>query len=160
DRDVPAGGLRVRAQLVRTVDDLLRLVLVDAGDAHGELDAQAEALALLADPHLCVDDGLRRVDAQLLAGQAQGTLEAGAVAHGEELLRVGALTGSAHLLGRLECDLELPVVGGAAAVATAGDLCACGVGDGFRSVHRVLLLVTQGSRPSGPSAEPLTLDPF
>src|SRR5699024_3565425 len=63
DGDVPAGGLRVRAQLVGAVHELLRLVLVDARQADGELDAQAEALALLADADLRVDDGVGRVDA-------------------------------------------------------------------------------------------------
>src|SRR5699024_6372824 len=90
DRDVASRGLRVRAELVRTVDGLLRGLSVDIGDGHLELDRQAEALALLADAHLSVDDGLRRVDALFLARQAQRGLEAAAVADGEELLGVGS----------------------------------------------------------------------
>src|SRR5699024_641395 len=47
DRDVASSGLRVRTELVSTVDGLLRGVSVDIGDGNLELDRQAEALALL-----------------------------------------------------------------------------------------------------------------
>src|SRR5699024_5909428 len=115
----------------------LRLVLVDTRQADGELDAQAEALTFLADAHLCVDDGVRRVDAHLLAGQPQGTLEAGAVADGEQLLRVRAAAGATPLPGCPQVALESLGVGGAVPVTASRDFRARRVSDVLRGVHVV-----------------------
>src|SRR5699024_11103953 len=140
DSDVASRGLRVRAELVSTVDGLLRGVSVDIGDGNLELDRQAEARALLADPHWCIADGLRRVDALFLARQAPRRLEAPAVADGDELLGVGSAARSALLLGGAQVDVDHLVVGGTVSVTSAGDLCLRGVGDALRCVHSLLLL--------------------
>src|SRR5699024_8674016 len=141
DRDVASRGLRVRAELVSTVDGLLRGLSVDIGDGHLALDRQAEALALLADAHLSVDAGLRRVDALFLARHAQSGLEAAAVADGEELLGVGSAARSALLLGGAQVHVDHLVVRGTVSVTSTGDLCLRGVGDALRCVHSLLLLV-------------------
>src|SRR5699024_745116 len=127
-RDVASSGLRVRTELVSTVDGLLRGLSVDIGDGNLELDRQTAALALLADPHLSVDNGLRRLDALFPALQAQSGLEAAAVADGEALLGVGSAARSALLLGGAQVHVDHLVVGGTVSVTSTGDLRLRGVG--------------------------------
>ena len=60
DVDVAAGGVGVRAHLVRRVDQLLAVRPLDARQRDDQLDGQAETLALLADADLGGHRGVGR----------------------------------------------------------------------------------------------------
>src|SRR5699024_5350132 len=74
--DVPAGGLGVGAQLVGALGELLRGVGVLAGDCDFHRYCESKTFTLGADSHVRGDDGVGRVNARRLAGEAKSFLEA------------------------------------------------------------------------------------
>src|SRR5580698_8198788 len=88
-RDVAPGRLRVRAELVRELDELLGLRTVDAWDLDGQLDADPDAGLGGAERDV---SGHRRVGGVDVLGRGavgERPLETGGIAGGEEGLRVG-----------------------------------------------------------------------
>ena len=81
------------------LDEGLGAVEVDAGDEHLDVGGQGEGVALGAEPDRGAHEGVGGVDAHFFGGQSHGSLEAGAVAHGEECFGVGAVAGAAQFLG-------------------------------------------------------------
>ena len=104
-----------------------RLVVLDRGQGHGQLDRDREAAVLAGDQvHLGVDLDVADLELAAAGDGGQGALEAGGVADREELLGVRPPLLAAHLGRRAQVDLEHPV-GGA---AVAGDPAAGDVGLG------------------------------
>ena len=90
--DIATGGVGVRAHLVGGIDQALRLVLGQARQADMQVDIQAETTGDLADADVGSDRGVIRDFAFSLAGdEFQCADEAGRIAGGEQLLRVGGL---------------------------------------------------------------------
>ena len=106
------------------LDEVLDHGLVEPGHRDGQLGSDAEALAVIAradadigrnacvfrDPHL------------LLAGdELERAEEAGRIAHGEELLGIGAFAATAaEFLRRVQHELDVAGIGRGLAFAAAG----------------------------------------
>ena len=119
-----------------------RLLVRKCGDDDLQGHGQAElALLVRAETHLGTHARVAEVGLRLARHQLQRGVEARRVARCEELLGVGAVAGSAELLGGGEAEVD-------AAVAAAGVSVATGTGGegrgGVQSVHRVVLLVGVG----------------
>src|SRR5690606_5891978 len=129
--DVAAGGVGVRAHLVCLLDQRLQGVAGEPRRGHRQRGLQAEATAQGADAHVGGDRGRGRQRNLLLAGdELQRAQEAGRVAGGEQLLRVGAFAArAAQLARRGQGEVELAVGGGGAAFAAAGGGGGAGVED-------------------------------
>src|SRR6266542_2941607 len=123
DRDVAAGGVGVRADLVgggnQVLDDLpVERRHVDL-QVHGQ--AVADATCDRAEPDLGGYRRTRDVLAGLARDQLERVVEAGGETGREQLLGVRAVAGAAYLLRRRDDHVELAVVGrGAAVAATFG----------------------------------------
>ena len=98
----------------------LNAVQLDAGDEHLEGGGDRVGLTLGAKADGGAHDGVRGVDVHLLGGQTHGTLEAGAVAHGEEGLGIGPAAGATQLLGGAQVEGEAQRVNGGGSGAAAG----------------------------------------
>src|SRR5262249_11090345 len=112
DVDIAAGGLRVRADLVRLVHEFVGSALLQAGQVADEVRVDAEAaLGILTEPALDRHAG-RVVEVDLLGAchQTNRAEEACGVAGREELLGVGALAAAASGLGRAGVQID-PAVG-------------------------------------------------
>src|SRR5216683_207619 len=136
DGDVAAGGLGVRAHLVRGLRQLLRLRTVHVRQVDHERYRQREGLAFRPDAYPgChgrpVHIGLRPAPHKL-----QRTVEARRVAGGEELLGVAALPRAAHLGREREVKVN-PLVGRGdmTVAATTGGHGLGGVEDLVRAGH-------------------------
>src|SRR5690349_21320445 len=122
--DVAARRVRVRADLVGLLDELLRDRLFETGDVHGELDGQLEAAGpVRADPHLGGYLRRRKLNLARARDGGEGGVEARRVAGREELLGVGRVTaGATHLL-RDRQHLVDHAVGGAHLAVAAFAVC-------------------------------------
>src|ERR1022692_3734142 len=110
--DVAAGGIGVRAHLMGGCNDprrLLRVLNLRQGyvEFHGELET---TLPGRQQAHPAVDRDIAHLGAFTTADHAQGALEAGRVAHGEELFRVRATALAAHLRRRAELHIQGSVI--------------------------------------------------
>src|SRR3569832_2940496 len=95
DDDVAARRVGVRADLVRRLEQRLRLSTREARELRGERDLEAEARARRADADLCRDLDGARVDLLAARDVAERAAEACGVARCELLLRVrGGATGA------------------------------------------------------------------
>src|SRR5690606_20960981 len=123
DVDVAAGGVGVRADDVRAVHQGLCGLAIQAGQADAQFHFDAETGGDGADTDGTFDEGVCR-DAQLVAGsdEFQGAEEAGRVAGGEQLFRVGTVTaGATEFFRGGQGDIQDAVGGnGAAFTATKG----------------------------------------
>src|SRR5581483_8836443 len=88
---------------------LLRVVNLRQGDIelHGKLET---TLFGGQQAHPAVDRDIAYLGAFTTADHAQGTFEAGRIAHGEELFRVRATALAAHLLRRAELHIQGSVI--------------------------------------------------
>lgn len=59
DLDVAMYSVRVRADLMRGLDDLVKVGVADAAVGDGQLDRELEALGLLANVHAARDGSVR-----------------------------------------------------------------------------------------------------
>ncbi|RWW79975.1 hypothetical protein BHE74_00011691 [Ensete ventricosum] len=136
--DVATGSVGVRAHLVSGVDQALCVVLIQARQADVQVDVQAETAGDLTDANVGSDRSVIRDLAFGLAGhEFQRADEAGRVAGGEQLLRVGGLaTCATQFLGGREFDVEDVVAGNGATITAAG----CGSYCCVESLHGVVLL--------------------
>src|SRR6266702_1628550 len=124
--DVALGGIGIRAHLMGGRDDPRRLLRVlNLRQGHIELDGDLETALLGGEQaHPAVDRDIAYLGAFTTADHAQGTLEAGRVAHREELFRVRATALAAHLLGRAELHIQGSVSRAPVAVGpAASDRC-------------------------------------
>lgn len=126
---IAAGGVGVRAHLVRLFHQRFGIGLGQARQVDVQVDVQAETTWDLADAHLRGDRGVRRQGFFLLPGhELQGTDEARRVTGGEHLLGVGAVTAcAAQFLGGAQADHQLAVAGTGLAVAPTGGGSFCDV---------------------------------
>src|SRR4051794_1170451 len=125
DVDVAVRGVRVRADVVRGLDQRDRLLgVLDRRQRHVELDGEHEPAVVGRDEaDLRVDGDVAGLDPLAAGDGPQGALEARRVADGEQLLGVGAAAFAARLGRRAQLDLEQAVAGAAVPVgATAGDV--------------------------------------
>jgi len=99
--NVATGGVGVWADLVRGVDQALRVILGQARQADMQVDIQAEAARDLADANVGGDRSVIRDFAFGLAGnEFQCADKAGGVAGSKQLFGVSGLaTGATQLLG-------------------------------------------------------------
>ncbi len=134
---IATGGVGVRADLVSSVDQALRVVLGQAWQADVQVDVQAETTGDLTDADVGSDRGVIRDFAFGLAGdEFQRTDKAGRVAGGEQLFRVGGLA-DRHRPTPWggEFDVEDIVAGNRTTITAAGGGGYCGV----ESLHGVVL---------------------
>src|SRR3984893_5840597 len=106
--DVAPGGIGIRAHLVGGSNEPRRLLRVlNLRQGHIELDGDLEpALLGRKQAHPAVDRDITYLGAFTTADHAQGTLEAGRVAHREEMFRFRITALSAHLLIRPELHIQ------------------------------------------------------
>src|SRR5690606_39068496 len=123
----------IGADDVGTLDDVVGLGLVHAGDVDLErgLNPEAFAIRAVAEADFGGDLGVFGEGVAALAGGAlHGAEEAGGIADGEKLLGIGAACAiAAHFLGRGQGDVEYAVIGGPMANAATGGGGAGGVHD-------------------------------
>src|SRR6202171_2049098 len=100
DRNISLGCLRVRANRVGFLDQLLQLVLVGAGDRNLELDGEAEAAVLLIQRDFAGHPRRLAVEAVFLRNQHDGLAVAGRITQREQLLRIMSVAGAADFLRR------------------------------------------------------------
>src|SRR5689334_13149392 len=83
------------------------LGVLNLRQGHIELDGDLETALLSGkQAHPAVDRDITYLGAFTTADHTQSTLEAGRVAHSEELFRVRATALAAHLLGRAELHIQ------------------------------------------------------
>lgn len=111
DVHVVPRGIRVRTDLVRGFDQLLRVRALNAWQADYEVcrDAKA-ALRAWADTHRCVHCRIsRNSQLQLLGGDLERAEKAGGISGGEQLLRIGTRPpGATQLFGVESCSSTRP----------------------------------------------------
>src|SRR5471030_805785 len=136
--DVATGGVRVRADLVSCIDKGLRICLLKTRQADVQVDVQPETARDLADADMGGDRSVVRDGAFGLAGdELQCADEAGGVAGGEQLFRVGRRAASTTEFFRSgEFDVEDVVAGNRTTVTATGGSSDCGV----ESLHGVSLI--------------------
>jgi hypothetical protein len=112
ERDVAVASRRIRvgADLVGALGQLLRCGALDARDVDRERDRQLEAARNgRTEADLRGDGGVRQLDLLAARHRLQRAVEAGGVASGEELLRVRRVAGAAELLlGRASATSSTP----------------------------------------------------
>src|SRR5580704_3258470 len=151
--DVAPGGIGIRAHLVGGSNDprrLLRVLNLRQGyvELHGELET---TLLGGQQAHPAVDRDIAHLGAYTTADHAQGTLEAGRVAHGEKLFRVRATAFAAHLLRRAELDIQGSVIRAPVAACPAScDRCLRRVKNSRHLGSTLGICGLPGSRPGGP----------
>src|SRR4029077_1980099 len=101
------GGVGVRAHLVRCGDEPRRLLAIaDLWQGHVELHREDETtLRGGQQAHPAVDRDITHLGALAAADHAQSALEAGRIAHSEQLFGVGTAALAAHLLRRAELHI-------------------------------------------------------
>src|SRR5256714_1177556 len=139
DVDIAPRGPRVGAGFVRPGHEVTGQAPVDLGRVQVERRRETEAAACeRADADARSDPGTRQVELAPGGDPQQRRLEAGGIAHGEQLLGIGPRTArTAHLAGHVEVDFEAAVARAAVTFATARDGRLRGVED---LIHRVALL--------------------
>src|ERR1700676_309882 len=119
DRNISLGCLRVRANRVGFLDQLLQLVLVGAGDRNLELDGEAEAAVLLIQRDFAGHPRRLAVEAVFLRNQHDGLAVAGRITQREQLLGIMSVAGAADFLWRGHGERKRAIVQHRAAVAAA-----------------------------------------
>ena len=98
DRDVAVRRPGIRTHLVRHIDQTLRHVRRDAGQADVQADRDVEAVTVRSKVDLCVDREIgRKRELHPASHEFHRRLVAGRPARGEQLLRIGALARGAGL---------------------------------------------------------------
>src|SRR6266581_5624136 len=110
--DVAPGGIGVRAHLMGGSNDPRRLLrILNPRQGYVELHGELETTLLGGQQaHTAVDRDITHLGALTTADHAQGTLEAGRIAHSEELFRVRAAALAAHLLRRAELHIQGSII--------------------------------------------------
>src|SRR6202171_4085049 len=119
DRDISLGCLRVRANRVGFLDQLLELVLVGAGDRNLELDGEAEAAVLLIQRDLAGHPRGLAVEAVFLRDQHDGLAVAGRITEREQLFGIVPIAGAADFLWCRHRQRQRAIVQHRAAVTAA-----------------------------------------
>src|ERR1700731_952966 len=99
DRNIALGRLRIRANRVGFLDQLLQLVLVGPGYRHLEFDGEAEAAVLLIQRDFAGHPRRLTVEAVFLGDQQDGLAVTGRITQREQLLGMTPGTASADFLG-------------------------------------------------------------
>src|ERR1700682_5608714 len=100
DRNIALGRLRIRANRVGFLDQLLQLVLVGAGYRHLEFDGEAEAAVLLIQRDFAGHPRRLTIEAVFLRNQHDRLAVTGRIAEREQLLGIMSVAGSADFLRR------------------------------------------------------------
>ena len=98
---------------MRGIDQLLRLIALQAGQVDEQIGGNAEPAGIpRTDPHgRCHGGGVGHLHLQLLASSLQRADEAGRITRGEQLFGVGAIaTRAAQFLGRRQFGFETAVL--------------------------------------------------
>src|ERR1700716_565627 len=119
DRNISLGRLRVRANRVGFLDQLLQLVLVGAGYRNLEFDGEAEAAVLLIQRDFAGHAGGLTVEAVFFRNQQDRLTIAGAGAQREQLPWIVSVAGPTDFLRRGHRQRQRAIVQHRTAVTAA-----------------------------------------
>src|SRR6202790_317558 len=100
DRNIALGRLRIRANRVGFLDQLLQLVLVGGEYRHLEFAGESEAAVLLIQRDFAGHPRRLTVEAVFLRDQHDGLAVAGRITQREQLLGIMSVAGAADFLWR------------------------------------------------------------
>src|SRR6266853_3901256 len=119
DGDIALGRLRVRADRVGFLNQLLELLFVSTGNRNLELDGEAEAAVLLVQRDFASHARGLAVEAVFLCNQQDCLAVAGRVTQREQLLGIMSIAGAADLLWRSHGERKRAIVQHRTAVTAA-----------------------------------------
>jgi hypothetical protein len=139
--DIAAAHLRVWADLMCGIDQVLCSIAWQAGQTYFEACLQEEAIVSGAEVDFGIDGSAgRQGEILVLGGSPHGAYEAGRPAGGEELLRVGTSCMAAR---RRQLDIETAIVALRGAIAAAGGVRLTGIENFVDPVHDVSFQVIE-----------------